>query len=399
MDKTVKKKKKIIVAMSGGVDSSVTAYLLNNKGYEAIGLFIRLGIEQEKSEAAARAVCRQLNIRFYPLNLSQKFRKEIIDYFLKSYRQGLTPNPCVKCNQVIKFKELLRITKELKANFLATGHYARSKKLEVRSKKNIYRLYRGIDNKKDQTYFLYNLTQSQLAHILFPLGEYTKEQVKKIADQKKLPYLDKESHDICFLEKGGQAIDHNEFLKEHLKLKPGPIITLDGQKVGQHQGLPLYTIGQRKGVEIGGIGPFYVIRADYKSNRLYVARNGDDPSLFSHKFIVEKVNWVAGYEPNFPLSCKIMIRYRQKPVFGMVFKKSSKDYRVELNKPVRAITSGQSAVFYRVRRGPANAAHANENKEGRGTIPLLARSETARVNKNKEDEILGGGIIKRIEKL
>jgi tRNA-specific 2-thiouridylase len=350
-----RQKKKIVVAISGGIDSSVAALLLKKQGYQVIGLFMKLGFSDEKGERAARAICQKLNIKLYPINLALKFKQEIIEYFLDSYARGLTPNPCVKCNQVIKFGELLRLTRELKAEYLATGHYAKNVKLKIKNEKWIYKLLCGKDREKDQSYFLYNLTQRQLAHILFPLGKYTKKQVKEIADKEKLPYLARESQDICFIKIDGKIADHNDFLKKHLKLKPGPIMTLAGEKVGEHQGLPLYTVGQRKGVEIGGIGPFYAVRADYKANTLYVAKNSHDPALFSNKLIAQKVNWVAGIEPKLPLNCQAVIRYRHKPVNCLITKTSyvlkrhrmsDKEYLVEFRKPLRAVTVGQSVVFY-----------------------------------------------------
>ncbi|MBU4455071.1 tRNA 2-thiouridine(34) synthase MnmA [Patescibacteria group bacterium] len=384
-------KKRIAVAMSGGVDSSAVALLLKKQGYEVIGIFMRLApldmknyltgwsVNEEDNEAAARQVCQKLNIKFYPINLTQEFRKEVMDYFLDSYAQGLTPNPCVKCNQLIKFNGLLKLVEKLGADYLATGHYARlrrefsifnfqfSNKSKIQNPKsqitaiegkktNIrYKLFRAADKNKDQSYFLYNLTQRQLARVLFPLGDYAKEEVRKIADRAKLPYLTKESQDICFL-KG----DHNDFLRQRLKLKPGPIILLRpsgtssykeeesewlGKVIGEHQGLPLYTIGQRRGVEIGGIGPFYAAKCDYKTNTLYVASNGDDPVLYSDETTAKDVNWIAGQEPKMPLLCEAVIRYRHKPVKCEV-KSCGNKYLIKFNKAQRAVTPGQSIVFY-----------------------------------------------------
>ena len=199
MDKNIKNNKKAVVAMSGGVDSSVAACLLKKQGYEVMGLFMRLGLaNSEESEAAARTVCGQLGIKFYPINLAAKFKQEIINYFLDSYKKGLTPNPCVKCNRLIKFGELFKIAKDLGADYLATGHY-----ICLRRKFSIS-VFRGKDKNKDQSYFLYNLMQGQLKHILFPLGKYTKTEIRKIADKEKLSYIKKESQDVCFLNKDGK---------------------------------------------------------------------------------------------------------------------------------------------------------------------------------------------------
>jgi len=342
------KKQKIIVAMSGGVDSSAAALLLKKQGYEIIGIYMRLMAGQERSEAAARKVCQKLGIKFYPVNLRDKFRKEIINYFIEDYNAGRTPNPCVKCNKVIKFNELLRVREELGADFLATGHYVISRKYKVESKKYLFKLFRGEDRGKDQSYFLYTLTQNQLSKIVFPLGGYAKNEIRKIAEDAKLPYLKKESQDVCFLNKDNKIIPHNDFLKEHIKLTPGPIKILNGKKIGEHQGLPLYTVGQRRGVEIGGTGPYYVVKGDYKTNTLYVTDNPEDPSLFSDKFAITNVNWISGQEPKIPFNCEVVIRYRHKPLKCTVesLKAKSIKYKIYLLKPERAVTPGQSAVFY-----------------------------------------------------
>lgn len=372
------KRLKVVIAISGGVDSSAAAFLLQKQGYEVIGMFMRLapldsspcGIEdniqqdkyltglgvdkQQESEDAARRVCQKLGIKFYPINLARQFKKEVIDYFLNSYVRGLTPNPCVKCNQVIKFGYLLEQAKKTGADFLATGHYVQNSKFKIlrqlADSKFIYKLFRGKDKDKDQSYFLYNLTQEQLARVLFPLGGYTKIQVKKIANKAEMPYLKKESQDICFL-----TGDHNDFLKKHLNLKSGKIKILDGKIVGEHQGLPLYTIGQRKGVEIGGIGPFYVAKCDYKANTLYVVKDCDDPVLYSNKLIAENVNWISGKEPKLPLQCEAVIRYHHQPVKCIVVvgtghcpvqQNNRRKYLIKFKKPQRAVTPGQSVVLY-----------------------------------------------------
>ncbi|MBA3046818.1 tRNA 2-thiouridine(34) synthase MnmA [Patescibacteria group bacterium] len=392
---------KVVIAMSGGVDSSAAVFLLQKQGYEVIGMFMRLANNSD-DEQAARRVCAKLGVKFYPVNYADQFKKEVIDYFLESYARGLTPNPCARCNRLIKFGALLKGAREIGADFLATGHYTKTQKHKNTKTELIYKLYRGKDEGKDQSYFLYNLTQKQLARVLFPLGEYTKEEVRKIADKAKLPYVKKESQDVCFL-KG----DHNDFLREHIKLKPGPIVALTpypsalrasplgkgrkmaeslrvpllakeglGEVIGEHQGLPLYTIGQRKGVEIGGIGPFYAAKCDYKTNTLYVVSDRDDSVLYSRELIAGDVNWISGKEPRLPLSCQAVIRYRHKPVKCKVTKPpsgfKSHSVAVAFSQPQRAVTPGQSVVFYGIRRAATNNAHANYNNE---------------------DEVLGGGII------
>ena len=359
---------KVVVAMSGGVDSSAAVFLLQKQGYDVIGMFMRL-INNGDDEHAARRVCAKLGVKFYPVNYSRQFEKEVIDYFIESYKQGLTPNPCVRCNRLIKFGALLKSAREVGADFLATGHYARLRreiqnfKSQITNKYQIsniksqitemqinklsikYKLLRGKDESKDQSYFLYNLGQKQLTKILFPLGEYTKEEVKKIVDKAKLPYIKKESQDVCFL-----SGDHNDFLREKLILKKGDIKTLDGKKIGEHQGLPLYTIGQRRGVEIGGVGPFYAAKRDYKTNTLYVVSDRDDPALYSGKLIAGGVNWISGQEPKLPLSCQAVIRYRHQPVKCKVAKPpsgfKSHSVAVVFSQPQRAVTPGQSVVLY-----------------------------------------------------
>ncbi len=330
------KKKKVAVAISGGVDSSLSAYLLQKEGYEVIGIFMRLGIDQETAENSARAVCRKLNIKFYPIDIAGKFKEEIVDCFLEEYESGVTPNPCVRCNKLIKFGEFFIKARELGVDYFATGHYVRLEK----DKKGRVRVFRGADPNKDQSYFLYNLTQDILEHIMFPLGESLKTDVKKRAEKNDLPNLKFESQDVCFL-----PDDHNVFLRDNLKLKPGPIKTIDEDVVGSHQGLPLYTIGQRRGIEIGGIGPFYVARMDYKTNTLYVVNDKNHPLLFSDALLADSVNWISGDEPALPFECEAVIRYRHEPIKCTISKRGEK-LHVKFEKNQRAITPGQSVVFY-----------------------------------------------------
>jgi tRNA-specific 2-thiouridylase len=334
----------VAVAMSGGVDSSTAAYLLQKQGYGVVGFFMRLNDQYQGAEDAARKVCQKLKINFYPLDLRKKFEKEVIDYFLNSYKNGLTPNPCVRCNQLIKFNELLKYADGLGADYLVTGHYIKkveSQKVESRKSENRYKLFRAKDAAKDQSYFLYNLTQQQLARVLFPLSEYTKDEIRKIAKKAGLPNLRKESQDICFL-----SGDHNDFLREHLKMKTGEIRSIEGKLLGHHQGLPLYTIGQRRGVELGGTGPYYVVKTDYKKNILYVSNDGNDRNLFKDHLIAYDFNWLSSVEPKFPLSAEAVIRYKHKPISCVIKKKSKFKYLVKFTSPQRAITSGQSVVVY-----------------------------------------------------
>ncbi len=363
--------------MSGGVDSSVAAHLLKQAGYKVMGVFMRLHDNYEEAERAARAVCKKLSIKFYPVSAKESFEREVVDYFTKSYAKGITPNPCVVCNKSIKFGVLLKMMKELQGDYLATGHYIRKQKTENRKQEienrkqtadsrqqKVFNLFKGVDKEKDQSYFLYTLEQEQLKHLLFPLGEYTKEEIKKIAKKQGLPTLKTESQDVCFLVNEGKIIEHNNFLRERLKMTAGDIKDLNGKKLGEHKGLPLYTIGQRRGVEIGGTGPYYVARCDYKTNILYVVNDPDDPALFSDEFIVSKLNWISGKEPKMPYNTEVVIRYRHKaikctlspqppltsPPAPLLARRGEKRrggaYMVKLKSPARAVTPGQSAVFY-----------------------------------------------------
>lgn len=326
--------------MSGGVDSSVAALLLQKQGFSVLGAYMRLKSDYAEGERAARLVANKLGIKFYPLNVSQKFQEDVIKYFLESYEAGITPNPCVRCNKLIKFGELLRVKDEMKADFLATGHY-----VQIINEKNSYNLHRAVDKNKDQSYFLYNLTQSQLRQIIFPLGGYVKEDIKKIAEENDLPNIKTESQDVCFLMKDGKIVEHNEYLKKYINANPGPIKTLDNKTIGQHQGLYFYTRGQRKGIEIGGTGPYYAVSMDYEKNILYVVNNPDDPALFSKEFIISQANWITS-DLEFPLQCDVVIRYRHKSVPCRIERLDDNKYKVVLQKPERAITKGQSAVFY-----------------------------------------------------
>ncbi|MFA6254578.1 MAG: tRNA 2-thiouridine(34) synthase MnmA [Patescibacteria group bacterium] len=353
MDTKLNKGKKIAIAMSGGVDSSVAAALLKQQGYDCIGIFLKFWTEtktdiENKCCSAdayndARRVANKIGFPLYTLNFQQPFKKTVVDDWLRKHRQGLTPNPCIRCNQFIKFDLLLRKAKMLGCDYLATGHYA-----EIRKQKSENRnlsLISGLcflktakDKQKDQSYFLYTLTQNQLKHLLFPLGNLTKTEVRAIAKKLKLPVYQKaESQEICFIPEK----THYPFLKRHLKLKPGPIKNLAGKALGQHDGLPLYTLGQRQGIKIGGIGPFYVVKLDYKTNTLFVSNNRDDKLLYTKKFKIKELNWILGQPPKKSEKFGVKIRYQAKTIPCTINKNI-----VTLKIPQRAIMPGQSAVFY-----------------------------------------------------
>jgi len=340
----MKKKEKVIVAMSGGVDSSVAAALLKKQGYDVVGVFMRFWSEPAggagcamnkccsfEAYSDARRVAQKLGIPIYTLNMKVPFKKLVVDYFLKEYQAGRTPNPCVECNRFIKFGELLKKARAMGADFVATGHYARV---------NNGKLLKGKDSEKDQSYFLYTLTQDKLKQILFPVGDYVKPRVRAMAKKFGLPvHAKKDSQEVCFV---GASL--KSFLKKYLKVKSGKIVELESKKVlGKHDGLPFYTIGQRRGLALSG-GPWYVVKIDTKKNILYISR--DEKKLLSKELIAEKVSWIAGSAPKLPIRVKVKIRYKHKEA-PCVIKKIKNNYKIIFDKPQRAITAGQSVVFYR----------------------------------------------------
>ena len=350
-------KSKVIVAMSGGVDSSVAAALLKKSGFDVRGVFMKLWseggddiIESEnkccsvEAEEGARRVAEKLDIPFYIMNFKKEFKKYVVDYFIKAYDMGLTPNPCIVCNRKIKFDFLLRKALALKADYLATGHHVRIKKVN-----DEVRLLKGKDKIKDQSYFLYNLGQKELRHLIFPIGDYTKKEVRAMAKKWKLPEASRdESQGICFI----PGKDHNDFLKKYLKkAKPGNIVDVNGKVLERHEGLQFYTLGQRKNIKIGGIGPFYVCETNYKKNELVVTSNPRDQKLFSSKLKAREVSWVSGEKVKTPYKATAKIRYMKEP-FSVSIKKVSKgkggdSIEVKFAKPQRAVMPGQSVVFYK----------------------------------------------------
>lgn len=330
------KNKKAIVAMSGGIDSSVSAALLQRAGFDVIGVFMKFWADGPKSvvnrcctlesEKKARLVAEKLDIPFYVFNFEKEFKKKVVDYFLAEYRAGRTPNPCVVCNKEIKFGLLFKKILSLNADYIATGHYAR-----LRQEK----LYKGKDKNKDQSYFLWKLNQKILKKTLFPVGDYTKTEVRKLAKKFKLPVLNiPESQEVCFIQ-----TTTADFLKKHLKSKPGNIINTKGMVIGKHNGLWFYTVGQRKGIRLPG-GPYYVLDKDTKKNALIVSKN--EKSLYKKELRFKEANWIKGAK--LPLRVNVQIRYRHKASLATV-----KKNKVIFDKPQRAITLGQSVVFYKGR--------------------------------------------------
>ncbi len=350
-----KKKLKILVAMSGGVDSSVAAQLLKKQGHEVAGVFLHFWKDEKAPEKAenkccslesfldAKAVASQIGIPLFSFNFAKEFKAAVVDYFLAEYAAGRTPNPCVVCNKQIKLGLLLKHARALGYDGVASGHY-----LKRLDKEGEARVFRAKDANKDQSYFLYTFTQQELKHLYFPLGNYLKPQVRVLAAKYGLPTASKsESQDICFLSGA-----HNNFLKRHLKLKPGPIKRKeDGQVIGEHQGLALYTVGQRRGIEIGGTGPYYAAEMDYDNNILWVVRTWDDKILYRSDFSVSGASWLDKKTPILPFSCQTVIRYGHAPLACRLEKGKKKgELKVVLKKATRAITPGQSAVFYQGRR-------------------------------------------------
>ncbi len=340
-----------MVAMSGGVDSSVAAALLKKQGYEVIGLtmcFNLLDSTRKKPACCglgaiedARRVAQKIGIRHYVLNMQKVLEEKVIKNFCQEYLGGRTPNPCVRCNQYLKFDYLLKKALSLDARFLATGHYARIDRVQgtgYRVQK--YLLKKGKDKQKDQSYFLYRLTQKQLKHIIFPLGDYTKAEVRKLAGEFALPVADKiASQEICFL----PHTDYRGFLKERIKakIKPGPIVDSQGKVLGQHKGVPFYTIGQREGLGLALGFPVYITKIDPKNNQITVAKKEEAEK---REFFVKEPHFIAKPIKK-KIALKVRIRYNH-PEAPAVILPQGRRLEVRFKKPQFAVTPGQAAVFY-----------------------------------------------------
>ena len=345
--------KRVVVAMSGGVDSSVTAAVLKEEGYEVIGVTMqvwpsnRLADEVERFggccglEAVkdARRVASRLDIPHYVLNFRDVFRRRVIADFCEEYKQGRTPNPCIRCNQHIKFDVLLNRAKQLDAAFVATGHYARIQYNKVSGR---YLLKKGIDPSKDQSYVLYVMTQDQLKHALMPLGAYTKEKTRQTAQELGLPVATKpESQEICFIPDG----NYGKFLQEYAPeaARPGPILDKRGNILGRHRGILFYTIGQRKGLGISAKEPLYVAAIHREKNALIVGSEGD---VYADELVASGANWIAIEQLEEPMKVRAKIRYRHREGEATITPMDKGKVHVKFRQPQRAITPGQAVVFY-----------------------------------------------------
>ena len=338
-----------MVGMSGGVDSSVAALLLHRAGYEVVGATMKLFESEEvggsrenlccswEAVERARHVCEVIGIRHYVLNVTEAFGRDVIEHFVAEYRRGRTPNPCLRCNEIIKWGEMLRRARGLECEHIATGHYAR-----VDGDEGRWRLRRGADRGKDQSYALYMLSQEELAHTLLPLGDLQKSEVRELAAEAGLASAQtRESQDICFVPQG----DYRVLFGEEA-MRPGLIVSRAGEALGRHRGLPAYTVGQRKGLGIAAGEPLYVLGKDTASNTLIV---GTRAEAVRRTLLVEAMNWIgiAPPEPGAILEAGVEVRYRARPVRGTVTILEEKTAKVELGPTEQIAAPGQGAVFYR----------------------------------------------------
>jgi tRNA-specific 2-thiouridylase len=329
---------RVFVAMSGGVDSSVAAYLLKRAGYGVSGVHMELSTNLDPSREIDHTdlerTCQILDIPLFYMHLETEFQSLVVDYFCEEYSRGCTPNPCIRCNQNIKFGLLLERVKDLGGDLLATGHYAR-----VVLEETGYKLLKGIDPKKDQSYFLYRLGQEELSQVIFPLGGKSKAEVKHLAAELRLPAVArKESQDICFIPDS----DSHAFIAARVKSQPGDIVDIEGQVMGQHQGLAHYTIGQRHGMGLSARERLYVIGIDVGTNRLII---GSQQQLYKKKVVVYELVWVSGTAPKIALEILAKVRYSSPAVKASL---QIQDGKAEISfiTPQRAIAPGQSVVFY-----------------------------------------------------
>jgi tRNA-uridine 2-sulfurtransferase len=337
---------RIVVGMSGGVDSSVAAALLKDQGYDVIGVMLRLWSDSETenrccapdAQLEARRIAAQLDIPFYVIDAQDAFYQAVVQPFIDGYAGGITPNPCLNCNRQIRWQFLLSKAKALGADYIATGHYARIRQ----SEDGAYQLLKNPDPEKDQSYFLHVLTQEDLSRTVFPLAEFSKPEVRQLAREYKLSVAERpDSQDLCFV---GQE-NYRDFLRkiDPSLLKPGPILNPAGSVLGEHQGLADYTIGQRKGLGIAGPEPYYVVDKDLLNNALIIGSKND---LGRISFNAERINWINGETPSVPFIADIRIRYKSRAVPGRVTPLDNNLAQIDLTESLPDITPGQAAVFY-----------------------------------------------------
>ena len=338
---------RVVVAMSGGVDSSVAALLLQQQGYDVVGVAMKLYSLEDADLPAyyrgcctvddaedARMVCRRLGIPHYVLNVQREFQSFVIDYFCSEYQKGRTPHPCIACNDKIKFNFLTSRAKALKADYVATGHYAR-----IERRKSGLVLKKGVDAAKDQSYVLFGMGQDELAHSLMPVGDYPKDAIRRMALESGFVNADKpDSQDICFIPFG----DYKAFLKERITPVPGEIVDANGTVLGQHGGIELFTVGQRRGLGIAGGDPRYVIRLEPETNRVVV---GPEEALDQKETWVSRVNYTLGSPPAGPVEVGVKIRYKSHEADAVLYPHQD-GALVCFDQPQRAVTPGQAAVFY-----------------------------------------------------
>jgi len=333
---------RVVVGMSGGVDSSSAAAILKNKGYEVIGLTMKLWEDGSRCCSIedvydAKRVAAQLGIPHYVVNLKEDFEKKVVNYFIKEYLSGRTPNPCVVCNSKIKFGSFLQKAMEIDAKFVATGHYA---KVEHKDGSKRYILKRGKDSDKDQSYFLAMLTQESLSKTILPLSNYMKDEAREIASQMELKVANKEeSQEVCFVPDGNYA----NFISRRANFQEGDIVDKDGNILGKHDGIVNYTIGQRRGIGKPRDKPFYVTKIDANANTIAV---GDEEDLYSKHLIARDLNWIGIKKLDSEMEVQVRIRHKHVPATAVIYPRDGGEVLVEFKKPQRAITPGQLAVFY-----------------------------------------------------
>lgn len=339
---------RVVIGMSGGVDSSVAALVLKEQGYDVVGIFMKNWDEEDEQYCTAtedyedvRRVCQQIDIPYYTVNFEKEYWDKVFTYFLEEYRNGRTPNPDILCNKEIKFKAFLDHALKLGADYIATGHYANIEYFDGE-----YHLMRGKDRNKDQSYFLCQLNQYQLSKSMFPIGNIDKPKVREIARTHNLETANKkDSTGICFI---GER-DFDEFLNNYLPAKTGEIRSIDGEVLGKHNGLMYYTKGQRKGLGIGGIGtgePWFVAYKDLENNILYVAQGSKNPALFSEALEAVDINWISENKPKEEFKCTAKFRYRQRDQHVTVIPTGDNTAKVIFDEKQKAVTEGQGVVFY-----------------------------------------------------